>query len=102
MWVNGVGAVATAITLVVVVVSKLAEGAWIAIIVVPLLVLTFWRISKPLRERREGGRLRAPALARGSEVADRHRPRPVVEQAHEPRAALRARAVRPTSARFTF
>ncbi len=33
MWINGVGAVATGITLVVVVVSKFAEGAWIAVLV---------------------------------------------------------------------
>jgi amino acid transporter len=46
MWINGVGAVATGITLVVVVVSKFAEGAWIAVLVVPLLVLFFWRISR--------------------------------------------------------
>jgi hypothetical protein len=46
MWINAVGAVATGITLVVVVVSKFAEGAWIAVLVVPLLVLFFWRISR--------------------------------------------------------
>jgi hypothetical protein len=46
MWINAVGAVATGITLVVVVVSKFAEGAWIAVLVVPLLVLLFWRISR--------------------------------------------------------
>jgi hypothetical protein len=45
-WINAVGAVATGITLVVVVVSKFAEGAWIAVLVVPLLVLLFWRISR--------------------------------------------------------
>ena len=46
MWINGVGAVATGVTLVVVVVSKFAEGAWIAVLVVALLVFTFWRISR--------------------------------------------------------
>jgi hypothetical protein len=46
LWINGVGAVATGITLVVVVISKFAEGAWIAVLVVPLLVLLFWRISR--------------------------------------------------------
>jgi amino acid transporter len=44
--INGVGAVATGITLVVVTVSKFAEGAWIAVLVVPLLVLMFRRISR--------------------------------------------------------
>jgi amino acid transporter len=46
MWINGVGAVATGVTLVVVVVSKFMEGAWIAVLVVPLLVFTFWRIHR--------------------------------------------------------
>jgi len=46
LWINAVGAVATGITLVVVVVSKFAEGAWIAVLVVPLLVLMFWRINR--------------------------------------------------------
>jgi hypothetical protein len=45
LWINAVGAVATGITLAVVVISKFAEGAWIAVLVVPLLVLLFWRIS---------------------------------------------------------
>jgi amino acid transporter len=46
LWINAVGAVATGITLVVVVVSKFAEGAWIAVLVVPLVVLMFWRINR--------------------------------------------------------
>ena len=46
MWINGIGAVATGVTLVVVVVSKFMEGAWIAVLVVPLLVFTFWRIHR--------------------------------------------------------
>jgi len=45
LWINAVGAVATGITLVVVVVSKFVEGAWIATIAVPLVVFTFWRIN---------------------------------------------------------
>ncbi len=49
LWINAVGAVATAITLVVVVVSKFAEGAWIAVIVVPLVVLLFSRINAHYR-----------------------------------------------------
>jgi hypothetical protein len=46
LWINAVGAVATGITLVVVTVSKFAEGAWIAVLVVPLLVSMFWRINR--------------------------------------------------------
>jgi amino acid transporter len=46
LWINAVGAVATGITLVVVVVSKFVEGAWIAVLIVPLLVFMFFRISR--------------------------------------------------------
>jgi amino acid transporter len=46
MWINGIGAVATGVTLVVVVVSKFLEGAWIAVLVVPLLVFMFSRINR--------------------------------------------------------
>jgi amino acid transporter len=46
LWINGVGAVATGLTLVVVVVSKFVEGAWLAVIAVPLVVLTFSRIKR--------------------------------------------------------
>jgi hypothetical protein len=38
---NGAGAVATAATLVVVVVSKFREGAWITVLVIPIVVLFF-------------------------------------------------------------
>jgi amino acid transporter len=44
--INAVGALATGVTLVVVVVSKLAEGAWVAVVVMPLFVLLLWRISR--------------------------------------------------------
>jgi amino acid transporter len=46
LWINAVGAVATGITLIVVTVSKFAEGAWIAVLVVPSLVFMFWRINR--------------------------------------------------------
>ncbi len=46
LWINALGAVATGVTLVVVVVSKFMEGAWIAVLVVPLVVLTFRRINR--------------------------------------------------------
>jgi amino acid transporter len=45
-FVNGLGAVATGITLVVVVVSKFGEGAWLTVVVVPILVFTFSRINR--------------------------------------------------------
>ena len=46
LWLN---AVATGITLVVVVVSKFVDGAWLAVIVVPLVVLLFVRINRHYR-----------------------------------------------------
>jgi amino acid transporter len=46
LWINAVGAVATGVTLVVVIVSKFVEGAWLAVLVVPLVVLTFRRIHR--------------------------------------------------------
>ena len=46
LWINGIGAVATGATLLVVVVSKFDEGAWLAVIVVPLLVMLFSRINR--------------------------------------------------------
>ncbi len=49
LWINAVGAVATGLTLVVVVVSKFMEGAWLAVIVVPLVVLLFARINRHYR-----------------------------------------------------
>jgi amino acid transporter len=49
LWINAIGAVATGVTLVVVVVSKFVEGAWLAVIVVPLIVLLFARINRHYR-----------------------------------------------------
>ncbi|MFT3692248.1 MAG: APC family permease [Kofleriaceae bacterium] len=49
MLVNGAGALATGITLVVVSISKFGEGAWLTIFVVPLLVLFFVRVSRHYR-----------------------------------------------------
>jgi amino acid transporter len=47
--VNAVGAFATAVVTIVVVVSKFTEGAWIPTLVIPLLVLLFWSIHRHYR-----------------------------------------------------
>ncbi|MCC7354374.1 MAG: APC family permease [Anaerolineae bacterium] len=47
---NGLGALVTAVTLVVVVVNKFVEGAWLTIIVLPLIVLAFLQIRAHYRE----------------------------------------------------
>src|ERR1019366_3902655 len=49
LWVNALGAVATGTTLVVVVISKFAEGAWLTVIVVPALLFMFTRINHHYR-----------------------------------------------------
>jgi hypothetical protein len=49
LFINGLGAVATGITTVIVVVSKFAEGAWLAVAVVPALVVMFLGINRHYR-----------------------------------------------------
>jgi amino acid transporter len=44
--VNGVGAVATFIVMIIFAVAKFSEGAWIVIIIIPALVFLFFRINK--------------------------------------------------------
>jgi amino acid transporter len=46
MFVNGVGAVATGVTLMVVLVAKFTEGAWITAILVPALILVMSRVKR--------------------------------------------------------
>jgi hypothetical protein len=41
VWINGVGALVTGIVLVTLAVTKFVEGAWIVVVVIPLLVTTF-------------------------------------------------------------
>jgi amino acid transporter len=48
--INGIGAIATLVTLGVVGISKFVEGAWITIFIIPLLVLIFMRIRTHYRE----------------------------------------------------
>jgi amino acid transporter len=49
MLINGAGALATGITLIVVVISKFGEGAWLTVVVVPLMVLSFQRVNRHYR-----------------------------------------------------
>ncbi len=44
--INGLGALATGTTLIVVAVSKFAGGAWITILFIPLIVIAFQRVSR--------------------------------------------------------
>lgn len=47
---NGVGAVATGFVLVVVAATKLVHGAWIVLLLIPLLVRSFWAIHRHYEE----------------------------------------------------
>jgi hypothetical protein len=49
-FINGIGAVTTAITFVVVAVSKFLEGAWIIAVLVPILMFIFHKIHEHYRE----------------------------------------------------
>ena len=44
LFINGLGALVTAITVVIVAISKFAEGAWITIVLIPIMVIVFYRI----------------------------------------------------------
>jgi hypothetical protein len=44
--INGIGAVATALVTLVIAVTKFAEGAWLVILLIPLLIGAFWGIHK--------------------------------------------------------
>jgi amino acid transporter len=46
MWINGVGAAATAITVGIVVVTKFTQGAWITVLVIPCVMVFMYRIRK--------------------------------------------------------
>lgn len=46
MLVNGIGAAATAITLVVIVVAKFAEGAWITLLLIPGMIVLFYAVHR--------------------------------------------------------
>ncbi len=48
--INGLGAVTTTVTLFVVAISKFAEGAWIVLLLIPIIVLGFRLISNHYRE----------------------------------------------------
>jgi amino acid transporter len=46
MMINGAGAIATAITLGIIIVAKFVEGAWITVVVIPILVATMYSVRR--------------------------------------------------------
>ena len=69
MAINGLGAICTAVTLVVVLVSKFAEGAWVTVLLIPVLLLLFPSVRAHYRDRRPRGAQRCPAGRRAPGAA---------------------------------
>src|SRR5262249_55019412 len=65
--INGVGAVATALVTLVIAITKFADGAWLVILLIPLLIGAFWAIPRHYqvleRARRAETPLRADEIA---------------------------------------
>lgn len=49
-FINGIGAIATALTVLVIGISKFLEGAWITVILIPIIVIIFLRIRAHYRD----------------------------------------------------
>ena len=64
-FVNGLGAFVTGITVIVVLVAKFTEGAWITVIFIPLLIFFFHRVARHYHYRKQRTR-RARPLPRGA------------------------------------
>ena len=83
--VNGVGAFVTGITVVVVLVAKFAEGAWITLLFIPLTIFFFVMVRRHYHAVRMLTTCKVPVHAarsqRGSHRCDSHRP---LEQHHPP------------------
>jgi amino acid transporter len=60
--VNGLGAVATAIVTVVIAVTKFAEGAWLVIVLIPVLIALFWAIHRHYLSLERARRAETPLL----------------------------------------
>src|SRR5258707_9143881 len=90
--INATGAVATGISLVVILAAKFVEGAWITVLTIPC-VLALLRLTKRYYtqiDRQDGGRA---DRARRHCAADRHRADPRMEPARRTRRALCTAAV---------
>jgi len=61
---NGVGALATGVTLFVVGISKFVEGAWITVLLIPMILLVFFRVRNHYRD--VTGQMSLPRLSPSS------------------------------------
>ena len=93
MLINGLGALATGVTLVIVLVAKFAEGAWVMTLLVPVLLAVFGGVRRHYHARVGRDRESAPLNVDEHPAADRDHPDARVEQDVAERAALRAEAV---------
>jgi hypothetical protein len=82
---NGLGAVATAIVAVVVGIAKFALGAWMVLVLIPILIAAMWAISRHYRSVRDALTLERPDMA-----IPTMRPRVVVPISRLDRATLYA------------
>lgn len=60
--INGLGAVATAIVTVVIAATKFAEGAWLVIVLIPVLIIIFWGIHRHYLRLERARRAETPLL----------------------------------------
>jgi hypothetical protein len=60
--INGVGAVATAIVTLVIAVTKFAEGAWLVILLIPMLIWLFWSIHRHYQVLERARKAETPLL----------------------------------------
>ena len=86
MAINGAGAVCTAVTLVVVLVSKFAEGAWVMILLIPALLVLFTSVHRHYRSVARQVASSEPLDARGPAAAARPAADPGLER-HHPQGA---------------
>lgn len=61
-FINGLGAVATAIVTIVIAVTKFADGAWLVILLIPLLIGLFWGIHRHYQVLERARRAETPLL----------------------------------------
>ena len=60
MLINGIGAVATAITVVVVLIAKFVEGAWIVVVLIPLMILMMHAVRSHYNRVKHATRVAGP------------------------------------------
>jgi hypothetical protein len=84
--VNGLGATATGVVTVVVAISKFALGAWMVLVLIPLLILMMWAIERHYRHVRDALTLEWP----DEPLPPREPPRVLVPMSRLDRSTLQA------------